>query len=48
MGNEYFFIVVPVIIYGWVRGGKILRETREGKRPGVRESESILDFFFRE
>ena len=40
-------IVAIVVVLGWVRGGKILKETREGKRAGVSESESILDFFFR-
>jgi len=48
MENLYLLLVIPVIIFGWMQGGKELRETREGKREGVRESESIVDFFFRE
>ncbi len=48
MENEYFLIVVLAAIFGWRHGGKVMRETREGKREGVRESESIVDFFFRE
>ena len=40
-------IAIIVVILGWRHGGKVLRETREGKRAGVSESESVLDFFFR-
>ena len=41
-------LVVIVIILGWRHGGKVLKETREGKRAGVAESESVLDFFLRD
>ena len=41
-------LVVIVVILGWRHGGKVIKETREGKRAGVTESESILDFFLRD
>ena len=48
MENEYLPLAILIVTYGWIHGGKVIRETREGKREGVRESESIVDFFFRE
>ena len=44
--DENFFIVLAVVIAGWLHGGKVMREIREGKRKGAKHHDSVLDYLF--
>ena len=44
--DENFFMFLVVAIVGWIHGGKVMKEIREGKRKGVKEHDSILDYLF--
>ena len=44
--DENFFVFLVVVIAGWVYGGKVMKETREGKRKCAKEYDSILDYLF--
>ena len=47
MDESYFLICAVIAIMGWLHGGKIMKETREGKRKGAEEHDSILDYLFK-